>query len=133
MNKFKNWLRKTFTGIYGFDKLYMLLIGTVIGVAFVNVFVRHWSLWIVELLLLSYAVFRTMSHNYRARKRENDLVFGFFKNVKKFFVLQKNRFRDRKTHIYRKCPKCRVTLRLPKAKGKHTVLCPRCHNKFTVK
>ena len=133
MNRFKNWLKKTFIGIYGFDSLYMLLIGSVITVALVNAFVRHWSLWIVEILLLSYAMFRAMSHNHRARRRENELVFGFFKSVKKFFVLCKNRFRDRKTHIYRKCPKCRVTLRLPKAKGEHTVVCPRCGKRFTVK
>ena len=133
MNKLKNWLRKTFVGIYGFDSLYMLMLGTVIAIALINVFVRHWSLWIVELLILGYAIFRAMSHNYRARRRENDLVFGFLKSVKKFFALQKNRFKDRKTHIYRKCPECRATIRLPRAKGKHTVVCPRCNKRFTVK
>jgi len=133
MNKFKNWLRKIFTGIYGFDPLYMLLMGSVIALAFINVFVRHWSFWIFELALLGYALFRAMSHNHRARRRENELVFGFFKSVKKFFRLQKNRFKDRKTHVYRKCPKCKATLRLPKAKGTHTVVCPRCQNRFTVK
>ena len=133
MNKFKNWLKKTFSGIYGIDSLYFLIIGVVIAVALVNIFVRHWSLWIVEVLLLGYMMFRALSHNYRARKRENDFVFGFFKNIKKFFKLQKNRFRDRKTHIYRKCPGCRAMLRLPKAKGTHTVVCPRCQRRFNVK
>ena len=133
MNKFKNWLRKTFAGIYGFDSLYMLLMGIVIAVAFVNLILRHWSLWIVEISILAYMMFRTMSHNHAARRRENELVFGFFRTVKRFFKLQSNRFKDRKTHVYRKCPQCKVTLRLPKAKGTHTVVCPRCQKRFTVK
>ena len=35
--------------------------------------------------------------------------------------------------LYRRCPGCRVTLRLPKRKGKHTVVCPKCGRRFEVK
>ena len=68
-----------------------------------------------------------------ARRKENDFVFGIFRRIKGFFKLQKNKFKDRKTHVYRKCPKCKAVLRLPKAKGKHTVVCPRCKNRFEVR
>lgn len=69
--------------------------------------------------------FRMFSRNIQKRRRENDRFCGFFK-------LRRNKFRDRKTHIYKKCPHCKAVLRLPKAKGKHTVICPRCKNRFNV-
>ena len=69
---------------------------------------------------------RMFSRNISKRRAENEKFCGFFK-------LRHNMYRDRKTHVYRKCPKCRAVLRLPRAKGKHTVVCPRCRNRFEVK
>ena len=69
---------------------------------------------------------RLLSRKVLKRRQENQRFCDFFK-------LLRNRFRDRKTHVYRKCPKCRAVLRLPKAKGKHAVVCPRCHERFRVK
>ena len=70
-----------------------------------------------------------MSRNIPKRRAENARFVGFFK-------LRRNKWKDRKTHVYRKCPTCHAILRLPKikgkekGKGKHTVCCPRCANKF---
>lgn len=69
---------------------------------------------------------RMFSRKVLKRRQENQKFCGFFK-------LLRNRFRDRKTHVYRKCPKCHAVLRLPKAKGKHAVICPRCRERFQVK
>lgn len=69
---------------------------------------------------------RMMSRNIAKRRRENQLFCNFFK-------LRRDKFRDRKTHVYRKCPSCKATLRLPRAKGMHTVVCPRCKHRFSVK
>ena len=33
---------------------------------------------------------------------------------------------------YKVCPKCKQKIRLPLKKGKHTVKCPNCGNKFDV-
>ena len=80
----------------------------------------------LSILLIVVIFFRIFSRNIQKRRRENDRFCGFFKLIR-------NRFRDRKTHVYRKCPKCKAVLRLPKAKGKHTVVCPRCKERFGVK
>lgn len=53
--------------------------------------------------------------------------------IRATFRLTKNRFRDRKTHVYRKCPYCRAVLRLKKIRGKHRAACPRCGKSFDVK
>lgn len=81
---------------------------------------------IVSVLLLALIFFRMFSRNIAKRRRENERFCGFFKLIR-------NRVRDRKTHVYRKCPKCRAVLRLPRAKGKHNVVCPRCRERFRVR
>ena len=81
---------------------------------------------VLSALLIFVIFYRIFSRNIQKRRQENEKFCGFFKLIR-------NRFRDRKTHVYRKCPKCKAVLRLPKAKGKHTVVCPRCKNRFEVK
>lgn len=132
MGKFKRWLLKTFTGIYGIDNLYFVLFGISVFFIFLNLFIGHWIIWLAQMLTIAYMLFRALSHNITARRRENEAFFGFFRKIKGFFKLQKNRFHDRKTHIFRKCPKCKAVLRLPKAKGKKVAVCPRCGNHFKV-
>lgn len=121
-------------GRYGTDTLSTVLLyvyfAFVLICTIVSIFVR--SIWfslfyyVVASALVVWMFSRMFSRNIAARKRENDKFCGFFR-------LRKNKFRDRKTHVYRKCPACKAVLRLPKAKGKHFVVCPRCKNRFEVK
>lgn len=76
--------------------------------------------------LVCYTLYRVMSRKIAKRRAENEKFCNFFK-------LRRNKFRDRKTHVYRKCPECKAVLRLPKAKGRHSVVCPRCKKHFEVK
>jgi predicted RNA-binding Zn-ribbon protein involved in translation (DUF1610 family) len=50
----------------------------------------------------------------------------------KLFDYNKKKYKDRNTHMYKKCPKCKQKIRLPLKKGKHTVKCPNCGNRFDV-
>lgn len=134
MSKFKHKLAGFFYGRYGNDTLNKVL--TVIYVIwlitftivdiFVNSIVFSIVGWCITLYFFIWVMFRTMSRNIYARRRENEKFCGFFK-------LKRNKFRDRKTHVYRKCKSCKAVLRLPKAKGKHFVVCPKCKNRFEVK
>ena len=133
MGKFKSWMYRTFAGSYGIDKLYFVLFGVALFFIFLNLFIGTWVLVVLELLTFGYAIFRVVSRNRAARRRENDFVFGIFRKIKGFFRLQKNKIKDRKTHVYRKCPDCGAVLRLPKRKGKNVACCPRCKRKFEVK
>ena len=134
MGKFKNKLAAFFYGRYGNDTLNTVLTGIylswLITFSIIDIFVSSivFSIigWVVTVALFAWVMFRMMSRNIYARRRENEKFCGFFK-------LQRNKFRDRKTHVYRKCPSCKAVLRLPKSKGKHTVVCPRCKNRFEVK
>ena len=134
MGKFTNKLARFFYRRYGNDTLNKVLTGIylvwLITFSILNIFIRTLAFtlvgWGLTLMLFSWILFRTMSRNIYARRRENDKFCGFFR-------LKRNKFRDRKTHVYRKCKKCKAVLRLPKAKGKHFVNCPKCHNRFQVK
>lgn len=120
------------SGRRGSDTLNNFLIGECITIAILNLFLEIPWLVIIELAILFYAFFRFMSRNVYKREKENARFVEFFKAIKNFFVLRKNKIRDRKTHIYKKCPGCKSVLRLPRSRGEHTVRCPRCSERFDI-
>ncbi len=140
MGKLKYKLYRFMSGRYGSDTLNKVLLWVyvvvvllyTIGSLFIPAEAASLSvgLWLgyalISTALIFWIFFRMFSRNIVKRRRENDRFCGFFK-------LWRNRRRDRKTHVYRKCPRCRAVLRLPRAKGKHTVVCPRCRERFGVK
>lgn len=120
-------------GRYGTDTLNKVLLGVYIALVaiytvaslFVSSVLFSLAYALLSSLLVVVIFWRMFSRKIANRRRENDKFCGFFR-------LRRNKWRDRKTHVYRKCPSCRAMLRLPKAKGKHSVVCPRCKNRFTV-
>ncbi|MBQ7338114.1 MAG: hypothetical protein IJW40_06635 [Clostridia bacterium] len=117
-------------GRYGSDELTLFLMGTALVFLLLS-----WVLWVfyfVGAALLIWATFRSLSRNVAARQRERNRYLRLIAKPKNFFKLQKNKFRDRKTHKYFHCTHCRAILRVPKGKGTLDVTCPRCH-KITVK
>ena len=133
---FRERVWKFMQGRNGPDAYYSFLMIVCIVLIVVGMFLRGIAELIVSFLYLSvmfYAIFRLFSKNLYKRRKENADFLRFVKNFKGFFRLQRDRFRDRKTHVYRKCPSCKAVLRLPKAKGKHFVVCPRCKHRFSVR
>ena len=131
--KMKYALQRFMYGRNGNDKLCFLLMWTYLGLWLLSIVFTLLMLEIpqivvsvLQFIVLFYWIFRVFSRNVMKRRRECDRFFGFFRN-------KRNRVRDRKTHVYRKCPRCRAMLRLPKKKGKHTVCCPACRERFPVK
>ena len=126
-------LARMMYGRYGMDRLYHVLVWTAIALMIANLFIGSLIIYVVEIALLFFATFRFFSKNIYRRQRENLAFCRFFGRIGGFFKLRHNKFRDRKTHIYKKCPGCRKQLRLPKIKGSHTVNCPCCHHRFDVR
>lgn len=133
---FMQKIRQFMYGRNGFDSFSFFILIVALAVSTVNVFMFNYTakiiLYAVELALLGYAAFRILSKNVYRRSSENRRFKFIFDSVKNFFVLTKNRFRDIKTHRYRKCKYCKATLRLKRRRGKHTVRCPKCKGEFKV-
>lgn len=127
-------------GRYGADALYWFSFGVVFFLWILRMIFSFIGIWIAELILsmlstaiLVFAVFRFMSKNIYKRSAENRKFLQFFGKIKGKFTLMRDKHRDRKTHVFKKCPSCKATLRLPKKTGEHTVRCPKCSNRFDVK
>ena len=119
------------SGRYGVDGLFYALFGVSAVLSFANCFVKSIWLQFIVYAIIIYALFRIMSRNIEARRRENQ----WFNHIKTKWIKKRNTYRQRKadyTHIYKKCPRCHVVLRLPRRKGKHTTVCPKCNKEFKV-
>ena len=120
-------------GRYGIDRLYYFLLGICFVLIIINIFINSYIISLIESGLFVYAFFRVMSRNVYKRQQENEKFNQIAEKIKKFIKFQKCKWRDKKTHVYKKCPACKNNLRLPREKGEHTVVCPCCKNRFNVK
>ncbi len=128
---FRYRLMQFMSGRYGIDKLFYALFATSAVLAIANCFFRLWWLQIIVYAIIVYAFFRIMSRNIEARRCENRV----FANIGAKAYTRYNTYRQRKmdrSHVYKKCPACHVVLRLPRRKGKHTTVCPKCNKEFKV-
>lgn len=128
---FRYKLIRFLSGRYGVDELFYVLFGVASILAVTNCFVRSMWLQIVVYALTTYALLRFFSRNFTARQRENKLFSKLKMGIKYKMGIRRQRKADF-THVYKKCPRCHAVLRLPRKKGKHTTVCPKCSNKFKV-
>lgn len=136
MNRFSSWfsrfsyrmgegLRRFMTGRYGTDKLNMVILCAGLVASLLSVWVRVAPLnllfWALSYGLMIWAIFRSLSRNTYKRYREN-----------RWFLQRLNRLKDRDNRYF-DCPKCRQMVRVPRGKGKISITCPRCREKFVKK
>lgn len=116
-------------GRYGIDKFHQFLLVLFLFVAVVNCFAKLCLLQALQVALGVYMLFRALSKNIYKRSRENEWFLKVRCRAVEFLNFQKRKTSD-KNHYYKKCPHCKSKLRLPRKRGRHTVLCPRCKNSF---
>jgi ribosomal protein L37AE/L43A len=136
MNGFGNWLRKVgyqlriglqrfMAGRYGTDKLNMAILcaGLVFSLlaSLLPGAILKLSATLISYGLMFFAIFRTLSRNIYKRYEENRKFLLFFQKLKD------------KQHCYYNCPRCRQQVRVPKGKGKISITCPKCREKFIKK
>ncbi len=144
MSKFQEKLYQFMYGRYGTDRLNRVL--SVVSLVLLGVSLPVSWLWgatlpggIVSFVLYAaslgiciWSVTRTFSRKIYKRQAENAKWVAFEYKLRCMFR-RHNGNKDTDTHVFRDCPKCKATLRLPREKGKHTVRCPRCSKSFTVR
>lgn len=133
MEKVSQWLRQAgyrfragfqnfMLGRYGADRLNMVilccgLIASVLSSLFRGT-VGGTIFWFLSYGLMIWAIFRALSRNTFRRYQENRKFLMFFDRLKD----RNNRYFD--------CPKCHQTVRVPRGKGKISITCPRCKERF---
>ena len=130
---FRQWLTDFMWERNGYDGLGRALWILALILVIINIFVGSVIISLIESAVVIYALFRFFSKNLEKRREENAAYYRLINRAKRRLELQRSKIRDRKTHVYKRCPRCKNTLRLPRLKGKHVASCPCCHNKFDVK
>ena len=73
---------------------------------------------VLSYALMFWAIYRALSRNTYKRYQEN-----------RKFLLIFDRLKDRNNRYFN-CPKCHQTVRVPRGKGKISITCPKCREKF---
>lgn len=133
MNGFTGWLqrvlfnmsqsvRKFMYGRYGTDRLSMVILTGGLIASLLSTLIRHFPFNLIFLALsyglMIWAICRVLSKNTYKRYQENRKFMQFFEHMK-----------DRQNRYF-SCPKCHQTVRVPRGKGKISITCPRCREKF---
>ena len=117
--------RSFMVGRYGTDRLNMAILGVGLVASLLSVIIRFAPLNLVFFVLsygmMFWAIFRTLSRKTYQRYQEN-----------RTFLSMVGRLKDRQHRSF-DCPKCRQMVRVPRGKGKISITCPRCREKFVKK
>ena len=120
--RFSTGLRRFMEGRYGSDKLNTAILVAALVLVLVYTFVPFGVvklvLWIISYVLMIWAIFRMLSRNTYRRYQENRRFLQFVDGI-----------RDRE-HRYYNCPNCHQRVRVPRGKGKISISCPKCREKF---
>ncbi|MBQ7596544.1 MAG: hypothetical protein IJU45_07765 [Clostridia bacterium] len=153
MNNFRLRFAEFMRGRNGTDELYILMMGIYTVMIIANLFVRSRVFSIIIWLWLLLAFYRFFSKNIAARQRENYYLLRIIEKFrsrgqkKDYYEVKakkqskfskkaekyKTMYSQRKNHVFKNCPNCKATIRLPKVSGEHTVCCPKCNTDFKVK
>ena len=120
--KFRTGMQHFMMGRYGTDKLNMAILGAGLIVCLISLFFRipalNMLLTLISYFFMGWAIFRTMSRNTYKRYQENRKYLAMLQKIK-----------DRQ-HRYFDCPRCHQQIRVPRGKGKISITCPKCGEKF---
>jgi len=140
LGRFRDWAYRFFSGRNGPDDLYrfisvfsLIFIIAYFIVSICKVYIAAYILLGIILALFCWNLFRALSRNVAKRREENRRFLTVKGRIVRWFRMNVNRFKDRKTKAYRRCPNCKTMLKLPRIKGSHTVKCPQCSTKFKVR
>lgn len=121
-------LRETMVGRNGFDKLSITLI--VLSLV-LNSFNRVFPLiMLFALILMIYAIWRAFSKNLAKRREENYRFTHIVGDIGESFAQWRFRRQQAKQFKFFVCPSCKSKLRVPRGKGKISITCPKCGQKF---
>lgn len=125
-------IQKFLEGRYGPDELYKFLLYLYLFLFIINIFLKSNILNILELLIVIIMFYRFFSKKKYTRQIENQKYLKLKKSIITTIQNIKRNYHNREYNIYKKCPKCKTTLKLPlpTKRGIQHVKCPKCKTRF---
>lgn len=116
------------------DALNKFLIIITFILVILSILIRNFFLDLAKIILIIIILFRMFSKNREARNRENKRYIKIQSALLKPFTNVKRNWVDRKKYVYKKCSKCKTTLKLPlpKKRGINHATCPNCKKRVTL-
>lgn len=127
-----NRSKKFMNGRYGIDDLYYANFYLYITLMLINIFVKSQLINVICFILIIIMLFRFFSKSTTKRKKENEK----FLDIKSKILLPINKFKKihNSDYIYKKCPRCKTTLKLPLPLqiGIKHAKCPKCQKRISM-
>ncbi len=127
----RNAIQRFMYGRYGSDQLNIALIVAYLVLYFLTIIFDSTVLYVLSLVLVGLSLFRTLSRNYPARRKENVKFLKVAGPALSWCHTRRCMMKDH-DHRYFKCPQCGQQLRVPKGRGTINVRC-RCGHQFQEK
>ena len=129
----RNWLQRVMAGRYGVDEYsrflnIVALVSLVLSILFNNGLSVFF--WLLAIISLVWTYFRMFSRNSYKRRAENNAYLTIRYNMTRKLSGLKQRMQQKRYYRFYKCPKCGITTRVPKGKGKIRITCPKCGEIF---
>lgn len=129
----RSWLQRLMTGRYGVDEFSRFL--NILAMVFLVLFMLlNNSLgsffWLLTMVTLIWSFVRILSRNTYRRRAENNAYLTMRYNLTRKFSGMRQRMQQKRYYRFYKCPKCGITTRVPKGKGKIRITCPKCGEIF---
>lgn len=131
--KIRNIINGLLQGRNGLDELNILLIWIYIIITIINIFINNFYTDITGLILIILIIYRSYSKNIYRRQKENHIFITIIDYIKRPFINIIRNIKD-KDHVYKRCSKCKTTLKLPlpKSIGINHAKCPNCKKRLTI-
>ena len=133
-------IRAFFYGRYGSDPFNRFLSGCALVLLVLSVVINLLKaptvsslFYLAALAVLIYSLFRSLSKNIYKRQEENGKYLVLKTRLRGKISGWKQRWKDRKSYRYFRCPACKASLRVPRGKGKIRITCRKCGHMFEEK
>lgn len=133
---FNNGEMPSFKTLFNYlvDSLNKFLLILLIVITLLSMFISDFFIDLSKFIILGIIIFRIVSKNKLQRSKENKMFLKIKSTLLKPFNNIIRNFKDKNKYVYKKCSKCKTTLKLPLPNkiGINHAKCPNCHNRVTL-
>jgi len=126
----KEKFRIFMSGRYGVDELSKAYLAITAIMIIASMITKLTLFYIAGLALLIYMYLRMFSRDISKMSSQNRKYIAWRDRQSTKLNNAKQRFLQRKTHHFFRCPECKQKVRVPRGKGKISITCPVCKTAF---